>query len=422
MKKAKTGSGGSSRSAAKGAEKRRFRAKTQKPAIGHPTGSELAIQPTVPLFDRVSAILDAARGSVVRTVNSRMVIAYWLIGREIVQELQGGDERAAYGKKVLSSLSKLLTEKYGEGHSISSLKDFKLLYTTYPDRLDSISHAARGLLERESFLAGGKSHAAGGFFEIVYPAGSPSGHQPPPFHPSLSWTHYRALMRVEKPPAREFYESEAVAAGWNTRELERQIHSLYYERLLLSKDKQGMVREQRAAAPRFDPAAIFKSSTVLEFLGLPASPRLHESKLEQAIMDNLQTFLLELGRGFSFVARQKRLVFEDDEFFVDLVFYNYLLKCFVLIDLKIGKLTHQDVGQMDSYVRVYEDLHKVAGDNPTIGLILCSQKNETIARYSVLKESRQLFASKYRLHLPTEEELAAELEREILAIEEGRGG
>lgn len=179
-----------------------------------------------------------------------------------------------------------------------------------------------------------------------------------------------------------------------------------------------MILEQRQVAEKFDPATILKSSTVLEFLGIPDSQRLHESELEQAIMDNLQTFLLELGRGFSFVARQKRLVFEDDEFYVDLVFYNFVLKCFVLIDLKIGKLTHQDVGQMDSYVRLYEDLHKVEGDNPTIGLILCSEKNETIARYSVLKESQQLFASKYRLYLPTEEELAKELKREILALAE----
>lgn len=178
-----------------------------------------------------------------------------------------------------------------------------------------------------------------------------------------------------------------------------------------------MVLEQRGKHA-FDPASILKSSAVLEFLGLPDSQRLHESELEQAIMDNLQTFLLEMGRGFSFVARQKHVVFEDDEFYVDLVFYNFLLKCFVLVDLKIGKLTHQDIGQMDSYVRLYEDLHKVEGDNPTIGLILCSQKNETVARYSVLKESRQLFATKYRLHLPTEDELARELKREILAIHE----
>ena len=225
-------------------------------------------------------------------------------------------------------------------------------------------------------------------------------------------------MRVETAEAREFYETEAATAGWTKRELERQIHSFYYQRLLSSKDRSGMILEQRQATSKFDPTSILKSSTVLEFLGIPASQRLHESELEQAIMDNLQTFLLELGRGFSFVARQKRLVFEDDEFYVDLVFYNFILKCFVLIDLKIGKLTHQDVGQMDSYVRLYEDLYKVEGDNPTIGLILCSEKNETIARYSVLKESQQLFATKYRLYLPTEAELATELKREILALAE----
>jgi predicted nuclease of restriction endonuclease-like (RecB) superfamily len=223
---------------------------------------------------------------------------------------------------------------------------------------------------------------------------------------------------VEKPDARAFYETETVAAGWNTRELDRQIHSLYYERLLLSKDKQGLIHEQRTSTPPFDPTVILKSSTVLEFLGLPDNPRLHESRLEQAIMDNLQSFLLELGRGFSFVARQRRLLFGDEEFYVDLVFYNYLLKCFVLIDLKMGKLTHQDIGQMDGYVRMYEDLYKVFGDNPTIGLILCTEKSQTIARYSVLQESQQLFASQYRLHLPTEEELAAELKREVLALQD----
>jgi len=445
----KPGSGGATRRAAEGEEKRRVRAKpakSEKSAIGHPAGSELTSQPTVPLFDRVATILDAARSSVVRAVNSRMVLAYWLIGREIVHDLQGGDERAEYGKRAISDLSKQLTRRYGSGYSPVNLAYFRRFHLVYTDREARIFHALReklgngpifhALSEKfpsEPDLETRKPrdpihHAPRDKFprESLQAIFSPAGHQvpdaTPAFHPSLSWTHYRSLLQVEKPAAREFYETEAVAAGWNTRELERQIHSLYYERLLLSKDKQGMVQEQRASAPVFDPASILKSSTVLEFLGLPASPRLHESKLEQAIMDNLQTFLLELGRGFSFVARQKRLVFEDDEFCVDLVFYNYLLKCFVLIDLKIGKLTHQDIGQMDSYVRLYEDLHKVGGDNPTIGLVLCSQKNETIARYSVLKESRQLFASKYRLHLPTEEELAAELQREILAIGEGRAG
>ena len=366
------------------------------------------------LFDRVANILDEARSSVVRAVNSRMILAYWLIGREIVLELQKGEKRANFGSALISNLSQRLTLRYGQGFSISGLKDFRLFFLIYADRESSIRHLLRAELEVPSE----KSHTACGQFEITTPMEhSTSAEALPPFHPTLSWSHYRAIMRVDKPEAREFYEQEAVAAGWNVRELERQIHSFYYERLLASRDKKGMLREQRQATP-YDPAGILKSSAVLEFLGLPDSPRLHESDLEQAIMDNLQTFLLEMGRGFSFVARQKRIAFEDDEFFVDLVFYNYLLKCFVLIDLKIGKLTHQDIGQMDSYVRLYEDLFKVEGDNPTIGLILCSAKNETIARYSVLKESRQLFARKYRLHLPTEDELAAELKREILAIRE----
>lgn len=352
------------------------------------------------LFSRVSTILDEARSSVVHAVNTRMVLAYWLIGREIIQELQGGDERAAYGKSVIEGLSNRLTKRYGSGYSVSSLRDFRCFYTVF-----QIHHTACGELASASKK---RTQAIRHIVRSEFTR----------FHPSLSWSHYRAIMRVEKPEARDFYEQEAVASGWNVRELERQIHSLYFERLLASRDKKGMVLEKRKTTFS-DPSSILKSSAVLEFLGLPDSPRLHESDLEQAIMENLQTFLLEMGRGFSFVARQKRVVFEDDEFYVDLVFYNYLLKCFVLIDLKIGKLTHQDIGQMDSYVRLYEDLFKVEGDNPTIGLILCSEKNETIARYSVLKESRQLFARKYRLHLPTENELAAELKREILAIREG---
>jgi predicted nuclease of restriction endonuclease-like (RecB) superfamily len=393
------------------------------------------------LFARVATILEEARASTVRAVNSRMVLAHWLIGREIVQELQEGEKRAAYGNSVIDQLAAKLCDRFGTGYSSTNLKAFRFFFVIYADREPSIRHTLcaessgkgdlpqnaaaqkriRHSLSAELETSFEKSHAT----RNQFPSTAPIQHTAcaefaPPFHPSLSWTHYRTIMRVEKPEAREFYEQEAVASGWNVRELERQIHSLYYERLLASRDKKGMLREQRKAIP-YDPASILKSSAVLEFLGLPDSPRLHESDLEQAIMDNLQTFLLEMGRGFSFVARQKRVVFEDDEFFVDLVFYNYLLKCFVLIDLKIGKLTHQDIGQMDGYVRLYEDLFKVEGDNPTIGLILCSEKNQTIARYSVLKESRQLFAKKYRLQLPSEDELAAELKREILAIRE-KGG
>lgn len=367
------------------------------------------------LFERVATILDEARSSVVRAVNSRMVLAYWLIGREIVQALQGGESRATYGKAVIDGLAAKLTSRYGDGFSQTNLRSFRLFYLAYASREPSIRHTLRA--ESGAALPPPLNPSRDRQIQHTLCAESSPAWV---FHPSLSWSHYRAIMRVDKPDARDFYESEAAAAGWNVRELERQIHSLFYERLLASRDKKGMVLEQRSGSS-LDAASVLKSSAVLEFLGLPDSPRLHESDLEQAIIDNLQTFLLEMGRGFSFVARQKRVVFEDDEFYVDLVFYNYLLKCFVLIDLKIGKLTHQDIGQMDSYVRLYEDLLKVEGDNPTIGLILCSEKNETIARYSVLKENKQLFAKKYRLHLPSERELAEELKREVMAIRE-KGG
>ena len=231
----------------------------------------------------------------------------------------------------------------------------------------------------------------------------------------LSWTHYRLLLRVEKPEARTWYMNEAAEQNWSTRALERQIGSLYYERLLMSRGKRGAVEheaKQKTAALAAAPEDFIKDPYVLEFLGIPDPHAFRESELEQAIIDKLQSFLLELGKGFAFVARQQRISTETKDCFIDLVFYNYLLKCFVLIDLKAGELTHQDIGQMDMYVRLYEDQRKNPGDNPTIGLILCTDKDETVVKYSVLNESSQLFASQYRLVLPTEEELRREIERE----------
>lgn len=256
--------------------------------------------------------------------------------------------------------------------------------------------------------------ASGGFDPISYPMGSES---PSGFHPNLSWSHYRALMRVENSAARQFYETEAVQSNWSRRDLERQIGSLFYERLLASADKTAMLEGIRQEAIPLNPLDMLKDPYVLEFLDLPSVPQLQECQLEQAIIDKLQHFLLELGRGFSFVARQKRMRFDDKDFYVDLVFYNYLLKCFVLIDLKIGELSHQDIGQMDGYVRMYEAHAKVEGDNPTIGLILCSEKNAAIARYSVLSDSQQLFATKYQFTLPSEDELQREILRERALIE-----
>ena len=232
----------------------------------------------------------------------------------------------------------------------------------------------------------------------------------------LSWTHYRLLMRVENINARNFYMNEAITENWSTRALERQINSFYYERIVSSKNNKGVIEEGKKATKLLSPKPedFIKDPYVLEFLNLPSGSGYSEKDIENAIIQKLQQFMLEMGKGFSFVAQQKRISAEDDDFYVDLVFYNYILKCFVLIDLKLGKLDHQDIGQMDLYVRWFEDNLRSATDNPTIGIILCSEKNETIVKYSVLKESKQLFASKYKLYLPTEAEFKKEVERELM--------
>ncbi len=369
------------------------------------TPSRLLPSEAASLFDRVAGILDAARGRVLRAVNHETVTAYWLIGREIVQALQGGESRAEYGKRLLEDLSAQLGARYGKGYSATNLWYFRQFYLAYAERQPQITHPL-----------GGQSELATASTVIVHP---PGGQLPDAagFHPNLSWSHYRALMRVENRAARQFYETEAVQSNWSRRDLERQIGSLFYERLLASTDKTAMLEGVRQEAPPVNPLDMLKDPYVLEFLDLPNVPQLQESQLEQAIIDKLQHFLLELGRGFSFVARQKRMRFDDKDFYVDLVFYNYLLKCFVLVDLKIGELTHQDIGQMDGYVRMYESHAKVEGDNPTIGLILCSEKNAAVARYSVLNDSQQLFAAKYQFTLPSEEELQREVLRERALIE-----
>jgi predicted nuclease of restriction endonuclease-like (RecB) superfamily len=365
------------------------------------------------LFGRVVSILEKAQGNVVRAVNTNMVLAYWLIGREIVQELQGGEERAAYGKQVVEVLSQHLTEHYGKGFSFTNLWYFRQFYLAFQDRLQ-IPHLAGGG-SSELVIA----HLPGGELTLLqksYPTGSES---PQGFSPQLSWSHYRALMRVENVAARDFYERETSECGWSKVQLERQIHSFYFDRIVANRGAQGLLSDSRERLPgeKVQSSHLLKSPMVLEFLGLPDFRDLHESKLEQAIIDNLQSFLLELGKGFSFVARQKRIRFGDDDFYVDLVFYNYVLKCFLLIDLKMGKLTHADVGQMDGYVRLYEDQFKIPGDNPTIGLLLCSDKSEAVAKYSILSENKQIFASKYLPNLPTEEQLRLEIERERRLIE-----
>ena len=352
------------------------------------------------IFDRVVSILEQSRRNVVYSVNHNMVRAYWLIGREIVKEIQNGEERAEYGKKIIEELSYRLNKKYKKGFSITNLRYFRQFYLTFKTR--SPIH-----------------HPAGGEFRLQEREHTESRELMVEFNPQLTWSHYRALMRVKNNKAMDFYEKEAVECGWSKSQLERQIQTSYYERIIANHGEQGLLPEGRERLPGepLNPGQILKSPMVLEFLDLPDDPSLHESRLEDAIIGNLQLFLLELGKGFSFVARQKNINFDDDNFYIDLVFYNYILKCFVLIDLKIGKLTHKDVGQMDGYVRLFEDKYKVEGDNPTIGLILCSDKSEAVARYSVLSEYKQIFASKYLKYLPSEEELKLEIEKERNLIE-----
>ena len=386
--------------------------------MGRKPSAEILASTPDALFGRVVSILEQARGNVVLAVNTNMVLAYWLIGREIIQELQGGEERAAYGTKLIADLSARLTERYGQGFSIPNLKNFRQFFQAYSQRLASIGYPAGSQSSEPTIF-----HPSAG--ELVslpksYPQGSESQ---PGFSPQLSWSHYRALMRVENLTARDFYEQESIECGWSKLQLERQIHSFYFDRIVANRGEQGLLPDgrERLQGDKVQPSHLLKSPMVLEFLGLPDFRDLHESKLEQAIIDNLQNFLLELGKGFSFVARQKRIRFGDDDFYVDLVFYNYVLKCFLLLDLKMGKLTHADVGQMDGYVRLYEDQFKIPGDNPTIGLLLCSDKSEAVAKYSILSENKQIFASKYLPNLPTEDQLRLEIERERHLIESSLG-
>lgn len=377
------------------------------------------------LFGRVVSILEQARGNVVRAVNTNMVLAYWLIGREIVQELQGGKGRAKYGEKVVEDLSARLTERYGQGFSVTNLWYFKQFYQAFQSRL-KILHPTGG-----EFTAASKPRPKGAESSespILSPLGielarpedsSPAGSQlPRGFSPHLSWSHYRALMRVDNIEARDFYEREAVAGAWDKRTLERQIHTQYYERCLHSQRPERIIADGRKLQ-KAEPSAteLLKNPYVLEFLGYPNFAELHESELERAIISHLQRFLLELGSGFAFVARQKHVRIEEQDRYIDLVFYHCRLKFYLLIDLKVGELTHADVGQMDGYVRMYDGLFVAPDDNPTIGLILCTEKNETVARYSVLNDRRQIFASKYMLCLPTEEQLRLEVEKERRLIE-----
>ncbi len=325
------------------------------------------------LASQVAQIIRDARQTAYRAVNFTMVLAYWNIGKLIVEdELHW--ERADYGKAVLRNLSQRLTKEFGKGFDERELRKMCQFYRCFEIR-DTL-------------------------------------------RPELSWSHYRRLLSVENQTARLWYMNEAADSVWSTRQLDRQISTLYYDRLLASQNKQVVVDEANEKLKTVVPEDFIKDPYVLEFLNLKDYPNLRESDVESGLISKLQDFLLELGKGFCFMARQKRMRYDDEDFYVDLVFYNSILKCHVLIDLKLGKLTHQDVGQMDSYIRMFDDLMKQPDDNPTIGLILCSEKNEAVARYSVLSDSKQMFASKYKLTLPTEEELQNELKEARKTLEE----
>lgn len=362
------------------------------------------------LFHRVVAILEQARGRVVQAVNSEMVLAYWHIGREIVEVLQAGEERAEYGNRVIEQLAARLRTRYGRGFSTTNLRYFRTFYQVYADRSPEIRQTLSG--ESGPAPAAVKiRHTPSGVLHDLESAVDQTDAIRG-FSPALGWSHYQTLLQVDHKAARLFYEIEAEKDGWSVRHLERQIHGLLFARLIKSRDKAGLLDLVSKGQVLRAPIDTIKDPYVLDFLDLPDAPALHESQVESAIIVHLQEFLLELGKGFAFVARQKRLSFEDEHFYVDLVFYNCILKCYVLVDLKIGKLAHQDVGQMDGYVRLFDDQFTTEGDNPTIGLILCAEKNEAVAKYSVLAESRQIFAAKYLKYLPTEKELRRELRRE----------
>lgn len=327
------------------------------------------------LYDDIRAIIINTRNTIYKAVNTGILEANWKIGRRIVEEEQAGASRAEYGQRVINDLAEKLSVEFGRGFDARELRRYRQFYLLFP-KWDAL-------------------------------------------RPELTWTHYRTLIRVENERARLYYMNETALQNWSTRALDSQIERLTYERILSSQN-QLIVKEAEDAASRqaqLTPADIIKDPYVLDFLGLPSGVNFYEKDLEKALIDNLQQFLLELGRGFSFVSRQYRFKTDNENYYVDLVFYNFILKCFVLIDLKVGKLTYQDIGQMDFYTRYFEENIRTETDNPTIGIVLCTERDNTIVKYSVMNDSNQLFASKYKLYLPTEEELINELETSRKQIE-----
>ena len=334
-------------------------------------------------LDDAKQIIEKGRNAAYGAVNTAMISTYWYLGQRIVVEEQKGRERAEYGKHLITLLSEELTAEFGKGFGTRTLAYCRQFYLVFPDP---------GILHTRV--------------------------------QNLTWSHIRELLRVSDDKARDWYMKEAAEQGWSVKTLSRNISTQYYDRLLLSQHRDPVEKEMKDLTASFqsDRLEFIKNPVVAEFLGLESNLDFTETELEQSIITHIQKFLMEMGKGYAFVARQQHIRTELDDYFIDLVFYNYILKCFVLIDLKTDRITHQDVGQMDMYVRIYDERKRGEGDNPTLGIILCSETDEDIARYSVLHGNEQLFASKYRLFLPSEEELRTEIERQKRFFRLQQGG
>ena len=335
------------------------------------------------LLSDAKVIIESAQKTAFAAVNVALVNRNWLLGKRIAEEELKGEGRAEYGAEIIKNLAKNLTKTYGKGFTQRNLYNCEKFYEMYPEILQSLT--AKSI---------------------------------------LSWTHYTVLMQVSDPVARQWYEQEALGEMWSVRTLQRNIDSQYYYLMLSSQVKEPVKQEMESLTEKYqkDKLEFIKNPMVVEFLGLTSDTSFTESKLESSIITHLQKFIMEMGKGYAFVARQQHIHTTKQDYYIDLVFYNYILKCFVLIDLKTSKITHQDVGQMDMYIRMYDELKRGEGDNPTLGIVLCSETDEDIARYSVLRGNEQLFASKYKLYLPNEELLRAEIESQKAIFQIQNGG
>ena len=356
------------------------------------------------LVNDLRSIVSKARSKAFAAVNYSLVERNWRIGQRIVEQEQNGASRAEYGKHVIEVASAALTEEFGKGFSYTNIANYKRFYLTFSDLqiLQTLSEEFNNPIQQ------------------TLPAKSSAPHKEDKAESAqselrlLPWSHYERLIRVEDKKAREWYAKEAFNEGWSYRTLNRNINTLYYERLLMSKKKQPVVNEMqdKTKAYQQDKLEYIKSPVVLEFLGLPEDTSLAESKLETAIINNLEKFLMEMGKGYALVARQQHIRTEENDYYIDLVFYNYLIKSFILVDLKVNRITYQDVGQMDMYLQMYDKMKKGPDDNPTIGIILCTETDSDVARYSTLAKNDQMFAAKYKLYLPDKEDLRREIERQ----------